>query len=164
MIATLAAVVILLIGLVRRVDGYAAFTEGAREGLKTAVHIAPTLCAALLMTAALRGSGLLDAAEAVLRPALGWLGIPAELLPFMLLRPVSGSGALSALGELMAQYGADSDIARMAAAMMGSSETVLYVVPVYLGAAGMKKARYVLPAALLSMAVGMTVAIRFVGW
>jgi len=163
MIATLAAAVILLIGLVRHVDGYAAFTEGAREGLKTAVHIAPTLCAALMMTAALRGSGLMEAAGEILRPLLDMLGLPQELLPFLVMRPVSGSGALSVLGELMAQHGADSRVARMAAAMMGCSETVLYVIPVYLGAAGMKKARYVLPAALVSMLVGMTVAVRFVG-
>ena len=157
MIATVMALVILITGMVRRVDVYAAFVKGAQEGLKTALRIAPCICAALMVTAALQGSGLMQAAESVLRPAMDAMHLPQELLPFLVMRPVSGAGALSVLAELMREEGVDSHAARLAAAMMGSSETVLYVIPVYLGAAKKKTARYVLWAALDAMTAGMAV-------
>ena len=162
MIAVVMAMIILLMGMVRRVDVYAAFVQGAQEGLQTALRIAPYICAALMVTASLRGSGLLQAAEGLLRPMMLRLDLPAELLPFLVMRPVSGAGALSALDELMREHGADSRAARLAAVMMGSSETVLYVIPVYLGAAKMKSARYVLWAALVAMAAGMFAAVLLV--
>lgn len=158
MIPTLVTALILMLGAVRRADVYAAFTGGAKEGLQTALHTAPYLCAALFMTAALRGSGLMEAAGDVLQPLLARIGVPEELLPFLLMRPVSGSGSLSVMGEIMASCGADSRPARMAAAMMGSSETLLYVVPLYLGAVKMRSSRYVMWIALIAMGVGMTVA------
>ena len=157
MIATVMALVILITGMVRRVDVYAAFVKGAQEGLQTALRIAPCICAALMVTAALQGSGLMQAAESVLRPAMDAMHLPQELLPFLVMRPVSGAGALSVLAELMREEGVDSHAARLAAAMMGSSETVLYVIPVYLGAAKKKTARYVLWAALAAMTAGMAV-------
>ena len=159
MITVVVAALILLIGAVKRVDVYASFVEGAQDGLRTALKVTPYLCAALMVTAALRGSGLMQAVGEAMSPGLEWLGIPQEMLPFLVMRPVSGSGALSALGELMQQYGADSAAARMAAVMMGSSETVLYVLAVYLGAAGMRSGRYVLWAALVSMGTGIALAV-----
>ena len=99
-----------------------------------------------------------DGAGDVLQPLLALIGVPEELLPFLLMRPISGSGSLSVMGEIMASCGADSRPARMAAAMMGSSETLLYVVPLYLGAVKMRSSRYVMWIALIAMGVGMAVA------
>lgn len=153
---------ILLIGALRRVNLYDAFAKGAMDGLKTALHTAPYLCAALLLTAALRGSGLLGA----LASAMDSVGLRAEgseqLLPFLLLRPFSGSGALSALHEILSACGPDSPAARTAAVMMGSSETVLYIVSVYLGAAGVRGSGYVIPVAFAAMFAGMITAVLVV--
>lgn len=159
MIAAVFALAVVLWGAVRRVDVYAAFVEGAREGLRTAAQVAPYLCAALLLIGALRGSGVLELLERLLKPLLTRLSLPGEMLPFLLLRPVSGSGALSALRELMERCGPDSRASYLACAMMGSSETVLYVLGVYLGSVRMRSARYCLWASLLSMAVGMAVVL-----
>ena len=164
MIAAVFALIVVIWGAIRRVDVYAAFVEGAQEGLKTALRVAPYLCAALLLIGALRGSGVLELLERLLEPVLTRIGLPGELLPFLLLRPVSGSGALSALRELMERCGPDSRASFLACAMMGSSETVLYVIGVYLGSVRMRSARYCVWASLLSMAAGMAVVLLVTGY
>ena len=110
------------------------------------------------MTACLRGSGALEELARAAGPLLSAMGIPAELLPFLAVRPGSGAAALAELSQLMARTGADSRASRMAAAMMSSSETVLYVLALYLGAAKRRAPRWLLPCALVSMAVGMIVS------
>ena len=102
---------------------------------------------------------MLGLLERLLEPVLTRIGLPGELLPFLLLRPVSGSGALSALRELMERTGPDSRASFLACAMMGSSETVLYVLGVYLGSVRLRSARYCLWASLLSMTAGMAVVL-----
>lgn len=158
MIAVGAALLIVLAGVLCRTDVYGAFLRGAQQGMETAKSILPTLCAALWMTACLRGSGALEELARAAGPLLSAMGIPAELLPFLAVRPVSGAAALAELSQLMARTGADSRASRMAAAMMSSSETVLYVLALYLGAAKRRAPRWLLPCALVSMAVGMIVS------
>ena len=102
----------------------------------------------------LRASGALDALTRLLAPLFSLLGIPVETAPLMLLRPVSGSGALAVAGELIGEYGADSLIGRTAAVMLGSTETTFYVIAVYFGAVGIKKTRYAIPAALCADLTG----------
>ena len=94
-------------GLARGVDVFGAMADGITDGLKVALKIFPSLVALLTAVYMLRASGFLDALTSLLAPALKWLGIPAETAPLMLLRPISGSGALAAAGELIAQYGPD---------------------------------------------------------
>ena len=96
----------------------------------------------------LRASGALDALTALLSPALTVLGVPPETAPLLVIRPLSGSGALAAGGDIMRQYGPDSYIGRCAAVMLGCTETTFYTVAVYFGAAGIKRTRYTIPAAL----------------
>ena len=153
MIAVALAVLVAFLGAARHVDLYSAFVEGAKEGLRTAAQVVPYLCAALLL-AFLRGSGALELAERLLSPALRALGLPVELLPFLVMRPVSGSGSLSALQDLIARLGVDAQAARMAAALMGSSETTLYVVALYLGSVRMRTSRYCVTASLISTVFG----------
>ena len=106
----------------------------------------------------LRASGALDALITLLEPLLSLLGIPPETGTLMLLRPISGSGALAVAGDLIAEHGADSIVGRTAAVMLGSTETTFYVIAVYFAAAGVKKTRYAVPAALCADLTGFIVS------
>lgn len=135
-------------GARRRVDVYDALVTGGKSGLQVAVSILPALAALLTAVYMLRASGAMDALAAVLSPVLGALGIPPETAALLLVRPVSGSGALAVGSQLMEQYGPDSAVGRTAAVMLGCSETTFYTVAVYFGAAGIRRTRYTIPAAL----------------
>ncbi len=135
-------------GCCRRVDVYDALVTGGREGLRTAAAILPALTALLTAVYMLRACGALDALTAILAPLLSTLGVPPETTPLLVIRPLSGSGALAAGSELMHQYGTDSYIGRCAAVMLGCTETTFYTVAVYFGASGIRRSRYTIPAAL----------------
>ena len=141
-------------GLGRRVDVYAALTHGAEEGLGVLLRIVPALVGLLTAVAMFRASGAMDALSELLAPMLEWLGIPAQTAPLMLIRPVSGSGALAVGTELMTTYGPDSYIGRVAAVMLGSTETTFYTIAVYFGSAGIHRTRHAMPAALLADLTG----------
>ena len=132
-----------LYALRQRVDVFSALTQGAGEGLTVVIRILPALAALLTAVYMLRASGAMDALAAVLSPVLGALGIPPETAALLLVRPVSGSGALAVGSQLMEQYGPDSAVGRTAAVMLGCSETTFYTV-----AAGIRRTRYTIPAAL----------------
>ena len=149
---------VVLYALMRRVDVYDAFVEGAAEGLPVLYKILPFLAAMLIAIGALRDSGLIDRLTALLTPACGAAGLQAELLP-LLLRPFSGSAAMAELAELFARFGPDSDIGMRASVLMGSSETIFYEVALYFGAVGVKKTRFAVPVALASMAAGVVTAV-----
>lgn len=147
-----------LVSLAKKQDFYAALTDGAQAGLKTVFRIVPALVGLLTATSMLRASGALDALAQLLRPITGFFGIPAETLPLLLVRPLSGSAALAVGAELMARYGVNSTVGRTAAVMLGSTETTFYTVSVYFGAAGVKKTRYAIPAALIADLTGFVAA------
>ena len=140
-------------GTRRRVDVYDALVTGGKSGLQVAVSILPALAALLTAVYMLRASGALDALTALLAPALTVLGVPPETAPLLVIRPLSGSGALAAGGDIMRQYGPDSYIGRVAAVMLGSSETTFYTIAVYFGSVGIVKTRYTIPASLCADAV-----------
>lgn len=141
-------------GLAKGVDVFGAMTDGIADGLKVVLRIFPSLVALLTAVYMLRASGALEALTRLLAPLFALVGIPVETAPLMLLRPVSGSGALAVAGELIGEYGADSLIGRTAAVMLGSTETTFYVIAVYFGAVGIKKTRYAIPAALCADLTG----------
>lgn len=132
----------------KKVEIYPALTKGAAEGLKTVRDMFPALLVLFPAVGMLRASGALDAVSALFEPLFGLLGIPPETSVLAFLRPVSGSAATAAASELMSAFGADSLVGRTAAVMMGSSETTFYVIAVYFSAAGIKKTRWAIPAAL----------------
>lgn len=132
----------------RRVDVYSALTKGAEEGLTVLLHILPSLIGLLTAVYMFRASGAMEFLAALLSPALEKLGIPPETAPLLFIRPISGSGALAVGSEIMETYGADSYIGRVAAVMLGSSETTFYTIAIYYGSAGIVKTRYTIPAAL----------------
>ena len=142
----------------RRQDSYGLLLEGAGEGLRLLGSLVPTLV--LLMTAVsmLRASGAVTLLSSLLSPVFGLLGIPPETAVLVLIRPISGSAALAVGAELMATYGVDSPIGRTVAVMLGSTETTFYTISVYFGAAGIRKTRYTVPAALIADLVGFVMA------
>lgn len=144
--------------LMHHVDVFSALTDGAKDGLRMIAGLFPSLAALLTVVYMLRACGLLDALTSILRPLFQTLGIPAETAPLMLLRPFSGSGALALASEIINGHGADSLIGRTAAVMIGSTETTFYVIAVYFGAAGIKKSRRTVPAALSADLVGFVMA------
>ena len=147
-----------LYALTKKVDVYDALTTGAGEGLHVLARIFPALVALLSAVSMLRASGAMDLLSRLLSPILTRLGIPPETVPLLLIRPISGSGALAAGSELIAQYGPDSYIGRVAAVMLGSTETTFYTVAVYFGAAGIRRTRYAIPAALCADLAGFLFA------
>ena len=142
----------------RRGDVYSALVQGAGEGLSTLVRIAPSLIALLTAVYMLRASGALELVAQLLSPVLDRLGIPAETVALMLVRPVSGSAALGVGSELINTYGPDSYPGRVAAVMLGSTETTFYTIAVYFGAVGITKTRYAVPAALCADLAGFVAA------
>ena len=129
-------------GMAKRVDVYDALLQGAAKGLEILLRILPALVTLLTVVAMLRASGALELAAELLAPALEWLGIPPETVGLMLVRPISGSAALGVGSELITTYGP------------GSTETTFYTIAVYFGAAGIKKTRYAVPAALCADLAG----------
>lgn len=147
-----------LFGFWRKTDVYTALSTGAKDGLHILMRIFPSLVGLLTAVYMLRASGLLTLLEQALAPALSFLGIPPETVGLMLIRPVSGSGALGVGAELISTYGPDSTIGRTAAVMLGSTETTFYTIAVYFGAAGISKTRYAVPAALCADFMGFLAA------
>jgi len=146
-------------GGIKKVKVYEKFVEGAKEGFDVGVIIIPYLVAMLVAIAMFRASGALDVLTYILRPVTNLIGMPAEVLPMALMRPLSGSGSIGVMTELMKTYGVDSLIGFMSSTMFGSTETTFYVVAVYFGAVSIQKTRYALPAGLLADAAGLITAV-----
>lgn len=147
-----------LYGLRKKENTYDLLVDGSKEGLKLLITLIPTLVILMTAVTMLRTSGAVQLLSNILSPAFRFLGIPEETALLVLIRPISGSAALAVGTELMATHGADSLIGRTAAIMLGSTETTFYTISVYFGAAGIKKTRYTLPAALIADLTGFLVA------
>ena len=145
---------IALWGLRCKVDVYTALTAGAESGLTVLVRILPTLVCLLTAVSMFRASGAPEWLAGICAPLLERTGIPAELMPLMLIRPVSGSGALAVGSDLISTYGADSFIGRTAAVMLGSTETPFYTIAVNFAAPGIRRTRHTIPAALAADLTG----------
>jgi len=155
-------VLTVLLGLRARIDVYGAFVRGAEEGLRTLLDMLPYLCAILTATALLRETGMLDVLEKLVAPALERVSVPGETAHVVMLRPLSGSAALAAVRDVIAVTGADSRASRVACVISGASETVFFTGSLYLGAAGVKRSRYAVPAALIAYVCGVLAAAQLV--
>lgn len=147
-----------LLALRRKENTYNLLLDGAAEGLKLLLSITPALIFLLTAVSMLRTSGAVEWISGFLAPVFGFFGIPPETAILVFVRPLSGSAALAVGADLMAQYGPDSLIGRTAAVMLGSTETTFYTISVYFGAAGIRKTRYTVAAALLADLTGFLVA------
>lgn len=151
--------VIILYALIRKCEVYSSFTSGATDGLRTALSIAPQLVGLLVAIKMFSASGAMDSIVKLIAPVADFLHIPTEVVPFALLRPVSGSGSLAMATDIFAKYGADSFAGRVASVMMGSTETTFYVSAVYFGAVGVKNTRHALTCALCADALSLALSI-----
>jgi spore maturation protein B len=147
--------IILLHGLNKKVPVYDLFSEGAKDGIKTSFEILPYVIAIFLAINALTSSGALSYLQEILSPLLTLLGIPEELTSLILLRPISGSGALLLAEEIMDTNGVDSFVGRSAAVMTGSCETLFYVLALYFGVTSVKKMRHAFSAGLIGYIIGI---------
>lgn len=153
-----AVVGIVGIGAIRKVKVYEVFVEGAKEGFQVGVRIIPYLVAILVAIGMFRASGAMEMLVSLIDPVLSWVGYPGEALPMALIRPLSGSGALGVMTDLIETHGPDSFIGRLASVMMGSTETTFYVLAVYLGSVGVFRARHTLAACLIADVSGLIAA------
>lgn len=148
-----------LYAALRGVKVYEEFVEGAKEGFQVAVRIIPFLLAILVAVGMFRAAGGIDLCTRALQPALDLIGYPAELLPMTLTRPLSGSATIGLFSELVKTAGADSVLARMGGTLLGSTETTFYVIAVYFGAVGIRRARHAIAAGLLADLAGALAAV-----
>ncbi|WP_199623163.1 spore maturation protein [Paenibacillus alkalitolerans] len=138
----------------KKVPVYESFTDGAKDGFDTAIRIIPHLVGMMTAISIFRASGAMDMLIGALKPLFVPLGIPPEVIPLGILRPITGAGSLAYTTDLIKQFGPDSFIAKIAATVQGSTDTTLYVITVYFGAVGIRKAGYALRVGLVSDAVG----------
>jgi spore maturation protein B len=148
-----------LYAILKGVKVYPAFLEGAKQGFETGVRIIPPLVAIVVALGMLRASGALDGLAALLGPVTGRLGLPASVLPMVVIRPLSGGGALGVVGDVLRSEGPDSYAGRLVSVMAGSTETTFYVLAVYFGSVGISRYRQALAAVLLADLCGFAAAI-----
>ena len=148
-----------LYGALSRVKVYEEFVEGAKEGFQVSIRIIPYLVAIIASVAMFRAAGGIDIITRILGPALNAIQFPTELLPLVLMRPLSGSGANGLFAELVQAHGPDSLLTRMGASIMGSTETTFYVVAVYFGSVAIRRTRHAVPAGLVADLAGVTASI-----
>ncbi|WP_163101045.1 spore maturation protein [Peribacillus alkalitolerans] len=150
---------ILVYGTYKKVPTYESFVEGGKEGVTISFSIIPFLVGMLVAISVFRSSGALDAFVNLMKPAFEAIGVPAEVVPLAIIRPISGTAALGMTSDLMATYGADSFIGRLASTIQGSTDTTFYVLTVYFGAVGIKKMGDALKVGLLADLIGFAAAI-----
>lgn len=137
-------------GMIKKVKVYECFVEGAKEGLAICVRIFPYLLAMLVAVGVFRESKALDYFIYIVKPVVKFIGLPPEVVPLVLVKPLSGSGALGIFAEILNNFGADSYIGRVASIIIGSTETIFYTLTVYFGAVGIKKIRHTLWVAVMA--------------
>lgn len=152
------------LALRKKENAYETLLDGAGQGFTLVVSILPALVLLLTAVTMLRASGAMELLSSLCAPVMTLFGIPPETAILVLVRPISGSAALAVGAELMASYGVDSAVGRTVAVMLGSTETTFYTISVYFSAAGIRKTRYTLPAALFADFVGFFMASLSVRW
>ncbi|MCD8049076.1 MAG: spore maturation protein [Clostridia bacterium] len=148
---------VIIFALFRRVNVWSAFLDGAKNGLKCAVEILPSLFGLVVAIEMLSASGALDALSSLAAPITRFIGIPGEIFPLTLMRSISGGGATAVFRNILTLHGADSYLGRCAAVIMGSTETTFYTIAVYFAATRVKNIRYTLFCALLADLTGSIV-------
>jgi spore maturation protein B len=164
LIKSIIAIIILAIvvyGMAKGVKVYECFVEGAKDGLSICLRIFPYLLAMLVAIAVFRESKALDYFITLVKPVVKLIGLPPEVVPLVLVKPLSGSGALGVLSDILMKHGPDSFIGRLSSVIMGTTETIFYTLTVYFGAVNVKKIRHTLWAAILADLTAVIMAITF---
>lgn len=142
--------IILIYGILKNVQMFDTFLKGAKEGMLSTASIAPSLIGLITAVSMLKASGALDIFTNLIAPITSPLGMPPELMPLAILRPISGSGSIALLDNILSNYGADSMIGRIASVMMGSTETTFYTIAVYFGSVSIINSKHAIPSALIA--------------
>lgn len=150
---------ILTLGLIKKVPLYEVFTEGAKDGFTVAINIIPYLVAIIVGISMFRACGIIEMIQTAFSGILSVIHVPADVIPVMIVRPLSGSAALGVFSDIANTLGPDSYATKLAAIMVGSSETTFYVLAVYFGAIGITKLRYALLVGILADIIGFVAAI-----
>lgn len=145
---------IMLTGLVKRVDVFSEFTEGAGENMKSAFEILPALIALMTAIGMFKASGGLELISEAISPLTDFLGFPRECIPLALIRPISGSGALAVFESILGEVSPDSFPGRVASVLIGSTETTFYTIAVYFGVTKVKKTRHAIASSLTADLTG----------
>lgn len=149
---------VILWGIWKKVPVFDCFSGGVKDGIHTTAQLLPTLMGLLLAVNALRASGFTDDLARWLSPLTEKLGLPSEVVPLALLRPLSGSGSLAMLKDTLATHGADSTVGKIAAVLQASTETTFYTLTVYFGHCHIKRTRHALAAAATGDMAGVLLA------
>lgn len=157
-------ILILTVALFKKVPLYETFTDGAKDGFKVSVNIIPYLVAIIVAISMFRASGIIEMLETAFAPVLTHFNVPADTIPLMIVRSLSGSAALGVFSDIANTLGADDYATKLSAVMVGSSETTFYVLAVYFGAVGISKLRYALCVGLLADFIGIVAAIAVCNW
>ena len=155
---------ILTLGLFKKVPLYEVFTDGAKEGFKVAINIIPYLVAIIVGISMLRASGLIEIIGQLLAPLLSHFRVSADVIPLMIVRSLSGSAALGVFSDIANNAGPDAYTTKLAAIMVGSSETTFYVLAVYFGAVRISKFRYAILTGLIADFIGIAAAVLVCNW
>lgn len=153
---------IIIFGVIKRVNVYDCFVEGAKEGLENMFGIVAPLIALMVGIYMLRESGTIDIICGFLKPITNLLKIPSEIVPLAILRPISGSASLAVIDDIFKNCGIESIPSKIASVMMGSTETTFYTIAVYFGSVGIKNSRHTIPSALTADFVGMMASVAVV--
>ena len=157
---------IITYGLIKKIPVFSCFTEGAKNGFSTMYAIAPSLIGLITAIGMFKASGALEILTTLLSPFTEFIGLPSEVSPLFFLKPISGSGSLAMLSQIVSDNGANSTISKIAAVMTGSTETTFYCIAVYYGTTQIKKTGCTVPSAILGDIAGMimaTVAVKVMG-
>lgn len=157
-------VLILTLAIFKKVPVYEEFTEGAKDGFRVAVNIIPYLVAIIVGISMFRASGAMDSLAGMLAPILNHFSIPADSLPIMITRSLSGSATLGLFTDIANKFGPDAYVTKLCAVIVGSSETTFYVLSVYFGSIGIKKFRYAIAVGLLADIIGIIGAVLVCSW
>ena len=150
---------ILVMGAIKKVPTYESFVEGGKDGIKITFSIIPYLIGMMVAISIFRASGAMDLVIGWMKPVLNFLGVPSEVVPLALIRPISGNASLGMVSDLIATYGPDSFIGKVASTIQGSTDTTLYVLTVYFGAVGIRKMGDALKVGLWADLIGIGAAI-----
>lgn len=151
--------IVLFYGTFKKVPTYESFVEGGKEGFGIAISIIPYLVGMLVSIGVFRASGAMDGLVHLLQPVLNFIGVPPEIVPQALIRPISGNGALGMMSDILKTHGPDSFLGRLSSTIQGSTDTTFYIITVYFGAVGIRKIGYSLKVGLLADIAGAAAAI-----
>lgn len=153
-----------LYGVLRGVKVYESFIEGAEEGIRLTLRLAPFMMGILIALGIFRESGALEGLTAALAPILNPIGFPTEIIPLVITRPISGSAAMGVTADLLKYYGPDTPIGYLASTMQGSTDTTFYILTVYFGSVGISKTRWALPVGLTADVAAFTMSTLLYHW